>query len=725
MSQSHEHEHDQHHDDSHGHDGGHSHDDHGSGHDQHHDDHDAHSAHDGHDAHKEHGGHSKSHGASHEEEHEEELPPIEPSGIVNDLSHDLDPIVDITSFFVFSEVITIQNSSGSIMNDLVKNDETPTTDLSQKRILSISKGDALPVLADIYEQKRYQPKIFSFGEVKYAPRFDPIKLYEPLPVVPENSLDIRTLPVMESKKIYPDIYQLPATLTRTVRRIRRQHGKRIFRTSLTIAAIGIFCSVSLVILTVLAKKQIVAGYSALTGLSLQADASVVKAQIPLIHGHFSKASWLFFPMRYLVSSGIIDNETVSNGFHALYAGAAVSELLLEVDTFQSDLVSGYSGTGVLTGYFDPKILLQTRLPLTDYFQSHGDHLARISQNISQAQYHFSSITTTGNPEQDADLARITQILKTGESAIKYTASHSEALLNILGDRKPMNYLILNQNRDELRANGGFPGSAVELTFYKGKLEKYVKKDIYFYDWHLFPYGETPPPGIDQIGKTWGMRDANYSPDIRESFVTISRMYEKAGGSTLDGMVAIHQGLVEDLLTVTGPLRVLGVPDQIDANSFSVLLSVLVEGQYARQNSAKDILFLAIEALEKKMAEAKQYESYIQVLQKNIEAGQILVALRDDQNQAFADQIFGAPKYKNNPHNFVYPLFTSISGNKSDRYMNRVFELSQLSQSGCTVTNRFALTSTHQFEASERENIRTMLYRYGVDLTEHEHELYVQ
>lgn len=114
----------------------------------------------------------------------------------------------------------------------------------------------------------------------------------------------------------------------------------------------------------------------------------------------------------------------------------------------------------------------------------------------------------------------------------------------------MNYLILNQNRDELRANGGFPGSAVEITLYKGKLEKYVKKDIYFYDWHLFPYGETPPPGIDQIAKTWGMRDANYYPDIRESFVTMSRMYEKAGGSTLDGMVAIHQGLIEDLLAVT-------------------------------------------------------------------------------------------------------------------------------------------------------------------------------
>lgn len=105
---------------------------------------------------------------------------------------------------------------------------------------------------------------------------------------------------------------------------------------------------------------------------------------------------------------------------------------------------------------------------------------------------------------------------------------------------------------------------------------------------------------------------------------------------------------------------MGVPDQIDATSFSVLLSVLVEGQYARQNSAKDILFLAIDEIVKKMAEAKQFDLYMQVAQKNIDAGQILVALRDTNSQTFVDQIFGIPKYRNNSNNFVYPVFTSLS-----------------------------------------------------------------
>ncbi len=82
-------------------------------------------------------------------------------------------------------------------------------------------------------------------------------------------------------------------------------------------------------------------------------------------------------------------------------------------------------------------------------------------------------------------------------------------------------------------------------------------------------------------------------------------------------------------------------------------------------------------------------------------------------------------YRNNPDNFVYPVFTSLSGNKSDRYMNRAFTLTSLGGSGCTFTNRFEMESTHTFTVSEREKMRKMLYDYGIDPKTHEHELFVQ
>jgi uncharacterized membrane protein len=101
-------------------------------------------------------------------------------------------------------------------------------------------------------------------------------------------------------------------------------------------------------------------------------------------------------------------------------------------------------------------------------------------------------------------------------------------------------------------------------------------------------------------KVYGIRDANYDPDFNRSFEMISTMFETAGGGTLDGAIAINQGLIEKILAIIPPLQVEGIREPITANNFSLLLSVLVEGQYARISSAKDILFKVVESLEQEL-----------------------------------------------------------------------------------------------------------------------------
>lgn len=76
------------------------------------------------------------------------------------------------------------------------------------------------------------------------------------------------------------------------------------------------------------------------------------------------------------------------------------------------------------------------------------------------------------------------------------------MLLMLGDKEPQRYAIFNQNRDELRANGGFPGTVITVTLYKGNITEYRKDDVYYYDWHLFPNKELPPPGLDKIANNF-------------------------------------------------------------------------------------------------------------------------------------------------------------------------------------------------------------------------------
>ena len=87
--------------------------------------------------------------------------------------------------------------------------------------------------------------------------------------------------------------------------------------------------------------------------------------------------------------------------------------------------------------------------------------------------------------------------------------------------------------------------------------------------------------------------------------------------------------MEKILQVIEQVTVPKIKEPLRADSFSLVLSVLVEGQYGRQSSAKDILFTAIEAIEKRMVEVGAFDTYAKILQDEVAAKQILAAFRDE------------------------------------------------------------------------------------------------
>lgn len=111
---------------------------------------------------------------------------------------------------------------------------------------------------------------------------------------------------------------------------------------------------------------------------------------------------------------------------------------------------------------------------------------------------------------------------------------------MLGDINPQRYIVFNQNRDEIRANGGFPGSILSFTLYKGNILDYHADDVYYYDWNLYPYKEIPPPGIALLTDTYGLRDVNYYPDFHDTLDKANRFIEKSGEATVTTAIAIHQ-----------------------------------------------------------------------------------------------------------------------------------------------------------------------------------------
>ncbi|MFZ3232181.1 MAG: DUF4012 domain-containing protein [Patescibacteria group bacterium] len=299
------------------------------------------------------------------------------------------------------------------------------------------------------------------------------------------------------------------------------------------------------------------------------------------------------------------------------------------------------------------------------------------------------------------------------------------MLTALGNEAPQRYLVLNQNRDELRATGGFPGSAVFVEFYKGRLSKYEKKDIYYYDWHLFPYAEKAPPGLDRVAEKWGLRDANYYPEMSKDFETIDAFYQKSGGSSLNGIIVMNQGIVTDLLEKYGPVRMEKIGKSVDASNFSTLMSVLVENKVAKTYSPKDVLFDFVTELEKTLVEKKDFSGYAEILDRNAKTGELMAYSNDSRVNALFEEVFPGEKNKPFTGNFTYPVFTSISGNKSDRYVHRSFELKAQPMDGCKVLNGFRLESDHRMTVDDKEKIRGLLYDLGIPPSEHERQIFIQ
>jgi hypothetical protein len=207
---------------------------------------------------------------------------------------------------------------------------------------------------------------------------------------------------------------------------------------------------------------------------------------------------------------------------------------------------------------------------------------------------------------------------------------------------------------------------------------------------------------------------------------VNFFYEKAGGGSIDTLIAINQGFVIDLLKKYGSVHLKEINADVTADNFSELMSVLVENKLGAKISPKDILFRFTEELEKNLMEKKDFIGYVDLFLKEIDDGEVLVASRDDTIKNFITANTTQEKWKTNTGNWFYPIFTSLSGNKSDRYVKRTFETESLSLSGCLVQNTIHLSSTHPFGDTERVQIRQLFAQAGItDPKEQERLMQIQ
>jgi hypothetical protein len=145
--------------------------------------------------------------------------------------------------------------------------------------------------------------------------------------------------------------------------------------------------------------------------------------------------------------------------------------------------------------------------------------------------------------------------------------HSAPRLLGIGKTGPQTYLLMVQNEDELRPTGGYLTAVGSVVVKDGKLLSINIESSELVDDLSRPYPK-PPWQLDDymMAKILLLRDANWFTDFPTTVKMVEYLYSYSRAYSVDGVIAIDQHVVVELLKALGPINVQGVSYQITSEN---------------------------------------------------------------------------------------------------------------------------------------------------------------
>jgi hypothetical protein len=219
-----------------------------------------------------------------------------------------------------------------------------------------------------------------------------------------------------------------------------------------------------------------------------------------------------------------------------------------------------------------------------------------------------------------------------------------SLPDVLGSGQgTQNYILLAQNRDELRATGGFISGIGRLELDEAEIVTFEIGDSYSVDEFSQGY-PTPPEPLERfmLAELWLPRDANWSPDFPTAARQVQELVALPSGQPSDGVIAFDQEAVRILVDVLGPLEIDPFPEAVTADNVEALIQQAwsaspSEGvSQAWWQQRKDFMPQLGTALLEALLASSDKETLLRLgreLVQAMRAGHVLVTFSDSQHQA--------------------------------------------------------------------------------------------
>lgn len=377
------------------------------------------------------------------------------------------------------------------------------------------------------------------------------------------------------------------------------------------------------------------------------------------------------------------NYVLSAGEHFSLAGKSLAESAESLNRLGNPLDSANSAN-------EPS--------LTDLFLNLQDGIQKSNGELTQAQDDLDKVNIDDLPEETrSQFASLKNKLPVVNASLKNFLDYSRIFLDILGYNGPRKYLFLFQNNQEMRATGGFIGSYGILDISSGRVKKLFVDDIYNPDGQL-KARVIPPAPIQKMSAVWTMHDANWFPDFPTSAEKVSWFYEKTGGPTVDGVIAITPELLEDLLKVTGPIEMPEYDTVVDADNFTEVAQQEVEVEYDKElnQPKKFVADLTPKILDKVFSE-RGLASMMQTLKafnSALAEKHLLLYSRNFNieklisDQKWSGEILATDK------DFLSVVDTNINGYKTDGVIDETISHSSEIQADGSVVDTVSITRKH-------------------------------
>lgn len=341
---------------------------------------------------------------------------------------------------------------------------------------------------------------------------------------------------------------------------------------------------------------------------------------------------------------------------------------------------------------------ESKVSLLKIFQMMENNLSEINSELYLIEQNIKKINIDDLPENKRNQFlsfknELPNIILRIESFLE----NSHIFVDLLGGNGPRKYLFLFQNNQEMRATGGFIGSYGLLDVSNGRINNFFVDGIFNPDGQL-KEKIVPPLPIQKISAAWSLHDSNWFPDFPTSAQKAIRFYEKTGGPTADGVIALTPTIIQKLLEITGPIEMKEYGVTLSSHNFIEAIQYEVEVDYdKRENNPKKILSDLTPIILDKIFNVNDFETIAKVLKvffNGLNEKQILFYSQNKELQKIISEQGWSGEILKSSKDYLSVVNTNINGYKTDGVINeRIEHQAEIKEDG-SVVNTVIISRQH-------------------------------